>query len=338
MILGHGVISRIADVCDDLIIGKNVMIITGDDTYKAAGRTVEHILTDSKYNVCVMKTGNATMDNVDAVTKEAKKNKTNVLISVGGGSKIDIGKLAAKKCGIHMISVPTSASHDGIASGRASIKSDEGSVSVDADVPLSIVADTEVIVKSPYKLMASGCADVISNMTAVMDWEFARRLRNEEFSSYAHSLALYSAKSIIKNSNMIRPNFEESVWMAIKPLVISGLSMSVAGSSRPTSGSEHMFSHALDVIAPGKALHGEQCGVGSIMMMYLHGGDWKSIRNALTAIGAPTNAAGLNVTPEEIIKALTMAHKIRTDRFTILGDVGLNEEAAETVAKNTGVI
>ena len=338
MILGHGVISRIADVCDDLIIGKNVMIVTGDDTYKAAGKAVENILTDAKYNVCVVKTGGATMDNVDKITAEGKKNKTNVLISVGGGSKIDIGKLAAKNCGAHMISVPTSASHDGIASGRASIKSDEGSVSVDAMVPLAIVADTEVIVKSPYRLMASGCADVISNMTAVADWEFARRLRNEEFSSYAQSLALYSAKSVIKNSASIRPNFEESVWMAVKPLVISGLSMSVAGNSRPTSGSEHMFSHALDVIAPGSALHGEQCGVGSIMMMYLHGGDWIAIRDALKAIGAPTTAKGLNVSNEDLIEALTRAHKIRTDRFTILGDIGLTKEAAETVARNTGVI
>lgn len=55
--------------------------------------------------------------------------------------------------------------------------------------------------------------------------------------------------------------------------------MCIAGSSRPTSGSEHMFSHALDVLHPGKALHGEQCGVGCIMMMNLHGGDWKAIRD-----------------------------------------------------------
>ena len=338
MIMGHGVISRIAGVCDDLIIGRNVMIVTGNETYKAAGRDVEEILIDSKYDVTIIKTGNATMENVDFVADEAKKCGSDVLVSVGGGSKIDIGKLAAKKCGVHMISIPTCASHDGIASGRASIKSDRGSLSMDATVPLSVIADTEVIVKSPYKLMASGCADVISNMTAVMDWEFARRLRNEEFSSYAHSLALYSAHSVIKNSGMIRPNFEESVWMAVKPLVISGLSMSVAGSSRPTSGSEHMFSHALDIIAPGVALHGEQCGVGSIMMMYLHGGDWVTIRNALAAIGAPVDAKGLGVSREDIIQALTDAHKIRNDRFTILGDRGLTEDAAEAVAKNTGVI
>lgn len=338
LIMGHGVLSKISEVCDNLIFGKDAMIVTGDDTYKAAGKEIETILTDAGYNVSVLKVGNATMENVDIVAEEAKKQDSKVILAVGGGSKIDIGKLAAKKIGRPMISIPTSASHDGIASGRASLKSNEGSKSVDAVVPMAVLVDTEVIVKSPYRLLASGCADVISNITAVMDWEFARRLRDEEFSSYAYTLSMYSAEEIIKNSKLIRPNFEESVWMAVKPMVISGLSMSVAGNSRPTSGSEHMFSHALDLISPGKSLHGEQCGVGSIMMMYLHGGNWERIRNALENIGAPTNAKELGATPEQIIEALVNANKIRTDRFTILGERGLTREAAEAVAKNTQVI
>ena len=56
-------------------------------------------------------------------------------------------------------------------------------------------------------------------------------------------------------------------------MISSGMAISIAGNSRPASGSEHKFSHALDMIAPKPALHGEQCGVGTIMMMYLHGGD-----------------------------------------------------------------
>jgi glycerol-1-phosphate dehydrogenase [NAD(P)+] len=143
---------------------------------------------------------------------------------------------------------------------------------------------------------------------------------------------------MIENVDLIRPNLEESVWIAIRPIIISGISMAVAGSSRPTSGSEHMFSHALDIIAPGKALHGEQCGVGCIMMMYLHGGDWQRIRNALMKIGAPASAKELGLTREQVIEALVTAHKIRKDRFTILGNLGLTYEAAEKVAEITKVI
>jgi len=66
---------------------------------------------------------------------------------------------------------------------------------------------------------------------------------------------------------------------------LSGVAMSIAGSSRPASGGEHKFSHALDRLAPGKALHGESCGIGTIISMYLHGGDWRGIRTSLKKIG-----------------------------------------------------
>jgi glycerol-1-phosphate dehydrogenase [NAD(P)+] len=236
------------------------------------------------------------------------------------------------------ISVPTSASHDGLASPKASIKNGGGPASVDAVMPIGILADVGIIAKAPYRFLASGCADVIANTTALLDWQLANRLRGEEFSSTAYAISKMCAATIIESSNIMKKNIEESVWIAIKPMISSGLSMSIAGSSRPTSGSEHLFSHALDKIAPGRALHGEQCGVGTIMMMYLHGGDWKQIKDALSDIGAPTNVAGLNTGRDEVISALTMAHSIRPERYTILGDRGLSPDAAEKVATLTGVI
>jgi glycerol-1-phosphate dehydrogenase [NAD(P)+] len=163
-------------------------------------------------------------------------------------------------------------------------------------------------------------------------------LRGEEFSTTAYTLAKMSADVIMQNTSLIKPQFEESAWIAIKPIISSGMSMSIAGSSRPTSGSEHMFSHSLSRIAPEKALHGEQCGVGAIMMMYLHGGPWENLREALIAIKAPTSARGLNVSEEEVLQALATAHTIRPERYTILGDKGLSIEAAQRIAKVTEVI
>ncbi|MCL2607932.1 MAG: NAD(P)-dependent glycerol-1-phosphate dehydrogenase [Methanomassiliicoccaceae archaeon] len=338
VLLGHNILEQVTEVCDDFRFPRTGMIITGDDTYKAAGKDVQCFMEEAGYDIHIHKTGDAVFSNVEKIVTLAKETDSRFILAVGGGSKIDLAKITAKELNLPFISVPTSAAHDGIASGRASMKSDMGPLSVDAVVPLAIVADTSVISKSPYRLLASGCADVISNLTAVMDWEFARRLRNEEFSRSAEALSRYSAETIIENSKLIRPNLEESVWIAMRPIIISGISMSVAGSSRPTSGSEHLFSHALDILHPGTALHGEQCGVGSIMMMYLHGGNWMKIRDALEDIGAPTNAKQLSLKPDDIIDALVEAHNIRKERFTILGDRGLSRETAETVARTTMVI
>ena len=114
--------------------------------------------------------------------------------------------------------------------------------------------------------------------------------------------------------------------------------MSIAGSSRPCSGAEHLFSHALDIVAGETSLHGGRTGVGAIMCAYLHGSNWESIREFLQEIGAPSTAKELKVSPEQVVKALTMAHSLRPERYTILGETGVTEAAAEKVARATGVI
>jgi len=337
VLVGHGVMGQLPEVCREFGLSGAALLVTGPKTRNVAADIVNARFQDEGFDVHTIVVGEATQENLAKVDEAAREIKANFLVGIGGGSKIDLAKMSAKDLGVEFISVPTSVSHDGIASGRASIKDENGPLSLDAKVPLGVVADTSIIVQAPYRLLASGCADVISNSTAVRDWEYARKLRGEEFSRSAYSLAVYTAETIIDNADIIKPNQEESVWVAIRPIIISGISMAVAGSSRPTSGSEHMFSHSLDMLAPGKALHGEQCGVGCIMMMYLHGGDWQRIREALARIGAPTSAKELGVSKEQIIEALVTAHKVRS-RFTILGQEGLTYEAAERLATITKVI
>jgi glycerol-1-phosphate dehydrogenase [NAD(P)+] len=338
VLAGHGCVGQTGTVCEEFELKGTVLMVTGPTTGRLAAGLVRESLEQSKYDVQQVEVGPATQQNLVKVEEVVKDVKASFLIGVGGGSKIDLAKLASLNLKMPFLSVPTSASHDGIASPRASIKDGGNSLSLHAKVPMGVIADTALIVKAPYRLLASGCADVISNSTAIMDWQLAERLRSEDFSSSAANLAKYAAESIIENAAAIKPNLEESVWVSIRPIIISGISMAVAGSSRPTSGSEHMFSHLLDKIAPGKALHGEQCGVGSIMMMYLHGGDWQRIRSALQLIGAPTSASELGVTGEQLKEALVHAHELRKDRYTILGDRGLTPDAAERLARITKVI
>jgi glycerol-1-phosphate dehydrogenase [NAD(P)+] len=336
VLAGHGVIARVKEVCSSIHSGNVGTIITGENTLKAAGKDVLSYMDGYQVDTCVV--GDATMENIQMAEAQVKEFGSSFILAVGGGSKIDLAKMVSKDLNLPFISIPTSASHDGIASNRASLKSEHGSRSVESASPMGIIADTAVISKAPYRLLASGCADVISNLTALKDWDYARRLRNVEFSRSAYALSKFSAQCIIDDSEMIRPHSEESTWLAIKPIILSGTSMCIARSSRPTSGAEHMISHTIDVRYPGRALHGEQCGVASIMMMYIYGGDWKTMRHALENIGAPTTARELGLKDEEILDAMVNAHKIRTDRFTILGDNGIDYEAAECAAKETGVI
>ena len=336
IIVGHDALERLPDLCERLLEGK-ALIVEGRKTKKIAGDKVKKLLESSRFETKDIVITSSSMREVRRVLKVIEKEKIDFVVGVGGGKVIDVSKFSAFKSNIPFISIPTAASHDGIASPMASIKDKDVQTSKKAVSPLAIVADTSIIRKAPYRMLSSGCADVISNLSAIRDWELAHRLKNEEFSTYAYSLSKTSAELIMENADIIKTHTEEGVWVAVKGMIVSGVAMSVAGNSRPASGAEHMFSHALDKIAPGKALHGEQCGVGAIMMLYLHGEDWKGVRDVLREIGAPTNAKELGIPKKKIVDALVKAHSIRPDRYTILGD-GLTKEAAKNIAKKTGVI
>ena len=347
IIVGHRATAQVADLCGRTSEGNSVLIVADKKTKKISGDEISNLLSKAGYNVKQKLISSATVGEVNDVIKYASKNNIELLLGVGGGSVIDVTKLAAFDLNRSFVSVPTCASHDGIASPRASLKHSKGTVSKTAVSPLAILADTTIISKAPYRMLISGCADVISNISAVMDWELAHKLKNEEFSSHAAVLAKTAAQLLIEHADEIRPKAEESVWLAVKAMIVSGVAMSVAGNTRPASGAEHMFSHMLDHLGPGiilkgnkgkRPMHGEQCGVGAIMMVYLHGGDWEKIRSVLKRIGAPTTSEELGISKKKIIEALMRAHEIRPERYTILGETGLTMDAAKKLAKTTGVI
>lgn len=334
--MGPRVLEKIADVCHRLSLGRRSLIIADSQTFEIAGKKIKNSLEEAHFDIhhAIIEQGDTrTVNRVRGLVKS----KVDFLLGVGGGTCIDVAKSASFHEKISFLSVPTAASHDGIASSRASIKGGQKPTSVEAQAPVAIIADTLIIKRAPHQLLAAGCGDMVANYTAVHDWELAHRLKKEPYSEYAAALSRMSAKLVMKNAEIIKRHTEESVRKVVKALISSGVAMSIAGNSRPASGSEHLFSHALDLIAPNPALHGEQCGVGAIIMARLQEGNWEAIRDALRTIGCPINSNELGIKPEYIIKALTKAREIRPERYTILSK-GLDKRKAEQLARETGVI
>lgn len=335
--VGSGAILELPQICSYLHLVGPGLIVTGPHTDDVVGKAIFQLLDKGGHQPQTLVCTASKLDEVDRAEAMAKEMEAGFLVGAGGGRSIDIAKIASMRTDIPFLSLPTAASHDGICSSLASLTVNGETVSLPAQSPLAIVADTRIIAQAPARLLAAGCGDIISNYTAILDWQLAHRMRGEELSEYASALSDMTARMIVERASDIRPGLEESAKIVVKALISSGVAMSIAGSSRPASGSEHKFAHSVNRIAPGRALHGELCGLGTIMMMYLHGKDWKMIKEALAKVGAPTSADQIGLDAETVVEALVNAHKVRPERYTIL-DNGLNRTAAARAAEATGVI
>jgi len=336
IVVGEKNIGKIGNFLKSLNDAKKVSLISGSNVKKIVQKKIDESLASSniKKSWYLSKINDA--KSIKEIEKNVRKNKTNLVIGVGGGRSVDVAKMIAFNLGKPFVSIPTSASHDGIASPFVSVKGKKPHSMV-ATAPLGVFVDVDIIKRAPKKLLASGCGDLIAKITAVRDWQLGNSKTGEYYGRYSAHLALMSAKILIENSNRFAkkgPNVREIV----EALISAGVASCIAGSSRPCSGAEHLFSHAVDKLEPGVGLHGEKCGIGAIMIAKLQGQDWKNIVKTLKAVGAPTTAKEIGLKSNILTKALTIAQSLRPERYTILNQVNMTENKAIALAKSTKVI
>ena len=264
ILVGNNVLQKVPDVCEELMIKGIPLVLTGEKTKGIAGEKVRKELLDFEPDTCMEIVREASKKEVERLNEKIPMD-TGVMVSVGGGKVIDVGKFLAQENKIPFISIPTAPSHDGIASNRVSLKDGDIFHSLGARAPIAVIADIGILSNAPHKLVASGGADVISNYTAVNDWKLAREKEGEYYSEYAAALSLLSSEIVLNSAELIKERKERGIRNLVEALISSSISMSLVESSRPASGSEHMFSHALDRVKydrkVNESLHGEQCGL-----------------------------------------------------------------------------
>ena len=198
VLIGDGVISKLGDFLADSAGGKAVVVAAGSSVTSKVRKAVESALERSPVWVEVSAADTANVDKVIASAPGA-----GCIVGVGGGKSVDVGKLAAFNTHLPFYSVPTSASHDGISSPFASLKGLDRPYSFMAKPPVGILADISVISSAPRRLLAAGCGDLVSKLTAVKDWQLAHRITGEYYGRYSASLALMSANAVLDRSKAL---------------------------------------------------------------------------------------------------------------------------------------
>jgi len=332
VVTGPGVLEQIPAIIAELDIPERGLLVCDTNTLEIAGNQVIDYLEAGGHPMQRVEIKGANIEELERV--ESFSEDIDFLVGLGGGRPIDIAKQAGFNKNIPFISIPTAASHDGFGSARASIRRDGLKTSMQAIPPIAVVADTEIISRAPKRLLGAGVGDIISNQTAVLDWKLAGQ--KADYSEYAAALSEMAAKLVENDIDKVASGEEEGVRLVVKALISSGVAMSIAGTSRPASGGEHKFSHWLDSNYDTPALHGEQCGLGSIVTMFLHGGDWEKVRNTLRTVNAPINSRELGIDDGVVLNAFLNSKEIRPQRVTILDKS--NQKQIEEAVLATGVI
>ncbi|MCH5274596.1 MAG: iron-containing alcohol dehydrogenase family protein [Lachnospiraceae bacterium] len=260
-------------------------------------------------------------------------NKTKAVVSIGGGKVIDAGKYAAFLKNLPFISVPTSSSSDGFSSSSASLIVDGRRASVPAKLAYGIIVDTQVIRTAPEKFIYSGIGDMISKITALYDWAFEAERGYAELNDFAVMIAKKAVNSFVRTPYQ---SIGDELFLKelLDSLAMSGIANEIAGSSAPTSGSEHLISHALDKLLEVPELHGVQVGIATYIMSKVQDHRYVRVNTILTETGFWDYVATLQMKKADFIKAIDMAPSIKPHRHTYLHEEQYREAAKKLVLED----
>ncbi|MBB5492806.1 iron-containing alcohol dehydrogenase family protein [Nocardiopsis metallicus] len=290
-------------------------------------------------NCEVFKVEEGTVDAATELGKKLRSGAYEAVAGIGGGKIIDVTKFAATMAGIPMVAVATNLAHDGIASPVSSLEHEGGKPSIGVTMPLAIVIDVDYVRAAPPHLVRSGIGDVVSNISAIEDWELAGKVNDEPIDSMAVTFARVAAEAVLHRPDSIES--EGFIKVLAEGLVLSGMAMVVAGSSRPASGACHEILHAITQLSPGTSNHGELAGLGALYASYLRVEhlDWpqarlEEIRNCLIRHDLPIVPSDVGLDEASFARAVVHAPGTRPGRFTILEHLNLSEdEIGRSVAR-----
>jgi glycerol-1-phosphate dehydrogenase [NAD(P)+] len=273
----------------------------------------------------IFRVPDGTHDAAAALGQRLRAGRYEAVAGIGGGQTIDVTKFAAHMAGIPMVAVATSLSHDGICSPISTLRHESGTGSYGVAMPVGVIVDLDRVRTAPGSLATAGIGDVIADLSAIADWELAAADLGEKVDGLAAAMARSAAQAVLHQPGYAKS--DEFLTVLAEALIMSGMAMAVAGSSRPGSGGEHEIMHAINDLFPGTGSHGELAGVGALFCTYLRGDVAQAgqIAACLARHELPRTPGDLGMSDADFAAAVRYAPQTRPGRYTILERLELTE-------------
>src|SRR3954452_14757721 len=244
--------------------GGRVAVLVGPGQGEAIAEGLAPTVSDAD----VLPVGAASIDAARELSVQLRQSSYDAVVGIGGGRTLDVAKYTASLTGLPMVAVATNLSHDGIASPVASLEHEGRKGSYGVHIPLAVFVDLDYVERAPARMVRSGVGDVVSNLSALSDWRLAADERGGQNDGLAAAHAPAAPGVVYRPDSIESADFLVTLAEA---LILSGLAMAVAGSSRPCSGGDHEILHAVDPLFRDVSNHGALAGVGALFCAFLRG-------------------------------------------------------------------
>jgi glycerol-1-phosphate dehydrogenase [NAD(P)+] len=312
----RGAVSNLGNILADgrISAGGDVAVVVGP----GQGERIAEMIRPSLRSADIHTIDGGTLDSALELGDKLRSRPYDAVVGIGGGRTVDTAKYAATRWALPMVSVATSLANDGVASPVASLVNDGIKGSYGVHIPIAVIVDLDFVENGPEAVSRAGIGDVISNLSALADWELGRQIRNEPVDGLAASMARMGAEAVLTAPGDL--NDDAFVTVLAEALIASGLAMAVCGSSRPCSGGCHEIIHAADALYPETASHGELAGLGALFCTFLREDHrrFAQMSECLSRHQLPRTPAEVGLDDEQFTRVVEFAPRTRPDRYTIL--------------------
>jgi len=268
------------EVCARVAAGRDVSVCMDVRTRRAAGAAVCEKLADAGWNVhelVVPDRAEGQSPVCDQATKDslyAPMSASDLIIAVGGGTLNDLGKWIAFETAKPFVTCPTAASMNGYASSNVAASIAGVKSLLESRPPGAIVADADVIRHAPLELTSAGLGDVLAKSVSSTDWLLNHLLFGDYYCPRAVRLVADVEPLYMNHPERLTTAHPDAVDALFQGLLLTGAAMTMAGTSAPASGGEHLISHSLDMMSTLDGvehdLHGRQVGLGAVLASDLY--------------------------------------------------------------------